>query len=547
MSLQSRLAELESRLQASASGSTPSVAMSQQGDSNSSASLLSARGPMWLPASMNRFPSAIFLDIDCFKWAQLPIPRPNLEVPPEVVEILSGPNAVQDAITDYFSSVHHWFPFISRKRMVIGISLWEGGPDLAMLFLSMLLITTQEITDVEGALANPLYGASKRFLTLLEGSGTLSLIHLQSMILVALYEFGHGIYPAAWMSIGQCSRYIDIIGIPSFKDSSVMLGSCATWTEVEERRRVWWAVYILDRSISLGSKRRFSLPEPEPNHLLPVDDKAWDDGDPSRGLSAPIATPLITQQGAFARLAQSAMLVSTVVTHCRTSIMHYRTHAIPPPFDFGSVTSLADTLSSFARTVRDELPKGPNDSCIPPATPLPTPPSTSTESPDNVDNAGCMILYFSTLSPRLLALSGLILLLDAHACPENLRDGPGPGGMDAQPKTSDELAMQVRAISGLRETSFLIRDIGLELLEAAMLPTAQARVSPLCLDALYGSVATLHWLWKEGGEETVHAAMGDVMRCLARVGMRWKLADEYLSLVHHHDVTTSMALRGVQP
>lgn len=48
-----------------------------------------------------------------------------------------------------------------------------------------------------------------------------------------------------------------------------------TWTEAEERRRVWWAVYVLDRVISLGSRRRFSLPEPADVDFLPVDDKAW--------------------------------------------------------------------------------------------------------------------------------------------------------------------------------------------------------------------------------------------------------------------------------
>lgn len=48
-----------------------------------------------------------------------------------------------------------------------------------------------------------------------------------------------------------------------------------TWTEVEEKRRVWWAIYILDRVISLGSRRRFSFPEPLDGHVLPASDEAW--------------------------------------------------------------------------------------------------------------------------------------------------------------------------------------------------------------------------------------------------------------------------------
>lgn len=189
---------------------------------------VNSRGPLWLPPSLDKFPSAIFLDIDCFKWAQLPIPKPNVDVPPEVYEILSRGNAVHDATSEYFSTVHTWFPIVSRKRMTIGTALWEGGPDLAMLFLAMLLVTTREMGDMQDALANPLYAASKRFLALLEGSGCLSLMHLQAMILVALYEMGHGIYPAAWMTVGQCARYVEMIGIPSFKESSMLLGSCVS-------------------------------------------------------------------------------------------------------------------------------------------------------------------------------------------------------------------------------------------------------------------------------------------------------------------------------
>ncbi len=135
---------------------------------------------------------------------------------------------MQEAAAEYFATIHVWLPIVSRKRMMIGTSLWEGGPDLAMLFLAMKLITSQPegFASPESAVENPLYGAAKRFLALLEGSGTVSLMCLQSMILVALYEFGHAIYPAAWMSVAQCARYVDVIGIPSYRESVAMLGQC---------------------------------------------------------------------------------------------------------------------------------------------------------------------------------------------------------------------------------------------------------------------------------------------------------------------------------
>lgn len=219
--LQARLAELEGRLRPDTN--------SGGGGGGGGRPPVNSAGPLWLPASMNRFPSAIFLDIDCFKWAQLPIPKPNVDVPADVYEILSSGNAVQDATSEYFSNVHCWFPIVSRKRMLIGTSLWEAGPDLAMLFLAMLLVSCREFVGRECAARHPLYAASKRFLALLEAGGNVSLMHLQAMLLVAVYEFGHALYPAAWMTVAQCARYVDVLGLPSFKESSLMLGSCVSF------------------------------------------------------------------------------------------------------------------------------------------------------------------------------------------------------------------------------------------------------------------------------------------------------------------------------
>lgn len=114
-------------------------------------------------------------------------------------------------------------PIISKKRMNLGCQLSEGGPDLALLFLAMKLISTP-LDDGVVASANGMYTTSKRYLSLLETSGYISLIYLQGMFLVALYEFCHGIYPAAWISVAACVRYADMLGLPNYSNSKYLLG-----------------------------------------------------------------------------------------------------------------------------------------------------------------------------------------------------------------------------------------------------------------------------------------------------------------------------------
>jgi hypothetical protein len=191
MSMHQKIIELEQRLnhreQQSSNNSSPSNHASPPattGPTSPFQQALQSNTPLWMPAQ-SKFPSALFLDIDCFKWANLPIPKPSVEIPMDVLEILSNSDALQCAQTDYFNTVHCWMPIISKKRMNLGHPLWEGGPDLAMLFLAMKLVASQPVNRVAST-ENPLYTASKRFLALLESGGTISILYLQAMVLVCL-------------------------------------------------------------------------------------------------------------------------------------------------------------------------------------------------------------------------------------------------------------------------------------------------------------------------------------------------------------------------
>lgn len=68
-------------------------------------------------------------------------------------------------------------------------------------------------SPAESPVTTGLYMTIKQSLAALESSGHLSFLCLQAMTLVAAYEYGHAIYPAAWMTIGACSRYAAILGL----------------------------------------------------------------------------------------------------------------------------------------------------------------------------------------------------------------------------------------------------------------------------------------------------------------------------------------------
>lgn len=130
------------------------------------------------------------------------------------MELLGDGTAVQAVINDYFETVHTWMPVVSKKRLTRNMlnPMWEAGPDLALLFLCMKLMITRPQDGLENAY-NPMYVAAKRFVSLMEANGMVSLMVLQAYILVALYEIGQSIYPAAWMTVGASARYGQLLGI----------------------------------------------------------------------------------------------------------------------------------------------------------------------------------------------------------------------------------------------------------------------------------------------------------------------------------------------
>ena len=191
------------------------------------------------------FPALFFLDAHSFDDHHRSIPQHALASPPEVLAHLGSPADVQHIVARYFETVHTWLPMVSKKRLHVLLSKTRNEilADHALLLLCMRLLAEQilEVAD------NALYRTAKSNLSMLEDKGLLSLQLVQASVLISAYEVGHGIYPAAFLSVGHSARLGQALGLHSRKESPQILKAASTWTEQEEVRRVWWAVQVLDR------------------------------------------------------------------------------------------------------------------------------------------------------------------------------------------------------------------------------------------------------------------------------------------------------------
>jgi len=192
------------------------------------------------------FPDAFFIDASLFR----PIPHTvstsyNL-VPTQVLQLLApDKNAVCEA---YFNSVDTWLPFISKRRIMQAIqkSKFSEAPDLCLLLLCMKLITQVPLPKTTSAAGTVLYRQTRSYLNSVEESLPLSLHVLQSLILVSLYEIGHGIFPAAYLTVSRAARLGLLRGVHDRNNATQLFQTPPTWTYWEEERRTWWAVYVLE-------------------------------------------------------------------------------------------------------------------------------------------------------------------------------------------------------------------------------------------------------------------------------------------------------------
>ena len=171
----------------------------------------------------------------------------NIPLSPYIINYVGHPYLASGL---YFEKIYHWMPIISKKHFYDHLlnPLSPPRADITLLIycMKLLLSSPQSQSQDEQIPQTSGYLTAKRFLLEAEIAGILTLQLLQAQILVLLYEIGHAIYPAAYMSIGACARYGLALGIDEQRDMHSNQPYLKL-LEQEERGRVWWAVVILDR------------------------------------------------------------------------------------------------------------------------------------------------------------------------------------------------------------------------------------------------------------------------------------------------------------
>ncbi len=215
----------------------------------------------------------------------------------------SPPSVIADYVGDplsltlaYWEKVHWWMPIISKKRFYDHSlnPLVPQGVDVVLLLSAMRLVLWHPERELRPVTE---YLTTRHAILEAETAGILTLQLLQAKILLTFYEFGHAVYPAAYLSVGSCARFGAALGVNKCLHVTDLSVSPEAALETEEKRRSWWAVLILDRFVTFGPDRvhvqKLTIPsvmqlgnpsqvlcteEPASSSYLPTDDASFESG-----------------------------------------------------------------------------------------------------------------------------------------------------------------------------------------------------------------------------------------------------------------------------
>jgi hypothetical protein len=89
---------------------------------------------------------------------------------------------------------------------------------------------------------------------------------VQAWILLAIYEFMQTNYRRGWKSAGRAFRLVQLmrlyeVDVPSSPTGQQKGIAQADWIETEEKRRIFWMAYILDRLVGIRNEWPLTISE----------------------------------------------------------------------------------------------------------------------------------------------------------------------------------------------------------------------------------------------------------------------------------------------
>ena len=182
-------------------------------------------------------------------------------------------NVVLDrVIAQFFSTTHHWIPVLHERRFRARLEDQEESKSLTVLLHALVAITLKHVDADEVGLrrseVEEQIQTSADYVTLYTMED-LSLECGQALVMLCFKRLGSGEWHKVWPILGALTRVVDYLQLTIEPDDRrskpllpplIVLEVPKSYAEAEERKRVFWNAFLLDRlcSVTCGWSTEFT-------------------------------------------------------------------------------------------------------------------------------------------------------------------------------------------------------------------------------------------------------------------------------------------------
>ncbi|KAK0756147.1 hypothetical protein N5P37_011361 [Trichoderma harzianum] len=231
----------------------------------------------------------------------------DLEGPPQLPKSLGSsapgatsearlpPDELMDALIEiYFDQVHQWIPMLHVRHFRERLLMPNGRESASTIFYAITSLCARFSNDPRlgrGA-EKTAYARQCRQVVILRSMESFSVENLQALTICSFDLIGGGRGPSAWSIVGSMTRTVEQLQLSVEEEDQNkpltktlirrmnFLPRCRSWSETEERRRVFWNIFIMDRFCSIATGWNFSLTSADVKRRLPCEGSLWERGQP---------------------------------------------------------------------------------------------------------------------------------------------------------------------------------------------------------------------------------------------------------------------------
>ncbi|KAI6773087.1 hypothetical protein HG530_004045 [Fusarium avenaceum] len=208
---------------------------------------------------------------------------------------------VDSMVNIYFNQIHPWIPMLHEPTFQGLLSDRSGRARVSTILHAITSLCIRFSDDPRLQNSPELraqYSTSCRQTVILASMESFSVENLQAMTICAFDIIGSGRGPSAWSIVGSMSRTVEQLRLSTEQEEEetqscqsrskaliervAFLPPASTWAEVEERRRIFWNVFLMDRFCSICTGWNLSLTSADVTRRLPCEGAIWETGEPSQ-------------------------------------------------------------------------------------------------------------------------------------------------------------------------------------------------------------------------------------------------------------------------